>query len=420
MNFFAAINNGLRELWANKVRSLLSMSGIILGVAALIAMVTVVQSMMGGFRKFVELRGGIEKIQISKDDLPKEQEHLAGLSVGITVRDMKAIRVGAPLVRYISPEIRAGWEQITLPGRQVNTVVTGVGPDWVPVNKRELARGRFIADLDLLQKTCVAVLGAYTAEVLFPGNEEPVGKKLKIRGTTFTIVGVLAPVDPGGPPGRGSSGRGGISRWMNNGVYIPLDTAISRFTGNEVLSALNVSVGRAEDILHAVPQIENILLQTHDGLQDFRLETNEAMLADFQKTEASFTYSLGGVAGISLFVGAIGIMNVMLASINERIREIGVRKAIGARGSDIFFQFLAEAGVISFLGGVLGLGVSFGIILAMNSILAASIPDATTATVKPVIMLAGLLFSMGVGLLAGIYPAIRAAKLDPIEALRYE
>ncbi|MDR2981900.1 MAG: ABC transporter permease [Puniceicoccales bacterium] len=423
MNIFAAIINGLRELWANKIRSLLSMSGIILGVAALIAMVTVVQGMMGGFRKFVELQGGIEKISIAKDDLPKEQEHLSALSVGITMRDVKAIEVGAPLVRYIAPEIRAGWERITRPGNEMNTRVTGVTPDWLPVNKRKLATGRFIADLDLLQKTNVAVLGAYTADVLFTEHEDPIGQTIKIRGTQFVIVGVLEPVEPPGQPSRGNQRRGsrsGINRWMNNDIYIPLQTAISRYTGNDTLTTLNVSVAKAEDVIYAVPQIENILIQTHDGLQDFSINTNETMLAEFQKTEASFTFSLGGVAGISLFVGAIGIMNVMLASINERIREIGVRKAIGARGSDIFFQFLAEAGVISCLGGIIGLGVSFGIIFAMNMILSNALPDAATSTVKPVIMLAGLAFSMGVGLLAGIYPAVRAAKLDPIEALRYE
>ena len=162
------------------------------------------------------------------------------------------------------------------------------------------------------------------------------------------------------------------------------------------------------------------MLQMHNGLKDFNISTNEETLESFRKTESAFKLSLGGVAGISLFIGGIGIMNVMLASINERIREIGVRKAVGARGSDLFLQFLAEAAVISVMGGIIGLSVSMGIVWLMNFILIQAIPTQAVATLDWKIMAQGLGFSVIVGLVAGVYPALRAAKLDPIEALRHE
>jgi ABC-type antimicrobial peptide transport system permease subunit len=170
----------------------------------------------------------------------------------------------------------------------------------------------------------------------------------------------------------------------------------------------------------AVPQITRTLLQSHNGLQDFRVDTNEETLNEFRKTESAFTLSLGGVAAISLFVGGIGIMNVMLASINERIREIGVRKSVGARASDIFLQFLAEAAVIASVGGLIGLVVSAILLAVMNFILSAVVPGGVAAALSPWVMFGGFASSVTIGLLAGVYPAVRAARLDPIEALRHE
>ena len=428
MNFLErlrpAVVNGLRELRANKIRSLLSMSGIILGVASLVAMVTVVQGMVGNFRQFVDAMGGIEKITVEKQPLPKEQEHLAELSEGITMRDVDRLRRTVPLVRNISPEARVGFEKLAFDGRETSTYVNGVTADYLPVAKRwvDPGQGRFISDLDVLNLNDVIVLGSAVVPDLFPANVDPVGQVVKVRGRRFTVIGVLNNIEGSGMQIRSASSRGsgGSWRWRNSGVFIPVSTALTKFNGNDRLSGLGLRIADPDQLRDAVEQTERTMLAAHKGLRDFSISTNEQTLEDFRKTESAFKLSLGGVAGISLFVGGIGIMNVMLASINERIREIGVRKAVGARGSDLFLQFLAEAAVVSVVGGLLGLLVSTGIVGLMNFILTQALPTGAVATLDWAIMAQGLAFSVVIGLVAGVYPALRAARLDPIEALRHE
>jgi len=428
MNFLErlrpAVVNGLRELRANKIRSLLSMSGIILGVASLVAMVTVVQGMVGNFRQFVDAMGGIEKITVEKQPLPKEQEHLAELSEGITMRDVERLRRTVPLVRNISPEARVGFEKLAFEGRETSTYVNGVTADYLPVAKRwvDPGQGRFISDLDVLNLNDVIVLGSAVVPDLFPANVDPVGQVVKVRGRRFTVIGILNNIEGSGMQIRSASSRGsgGSWRWRNSGVFIPVSTALTKFNGNDRLSGLGLRIADPDQLRDAVEQTERTLLAAHKGLRDFSITTNEQTLEDFRKTEVAFKLSLGGVAGISLFVGGIGIMNVMLASINERIREIGVRKAVGARGSDLFLQFLAEAAVVSVVGGLLGLLVSTGIVGLMNFILTQALPTGAVATLDWAIMAQGLAFSVVIGLVAGVYPALRAARLDPIEALRHE
>ena len=428
MNFLErlrpAVVNGLRELRANKIRSLLSMSGIILGVASLVAMVTVVQGMVGNFRQFVDAMGGIEKITVDKQPLPKEQEHLAELSEGITMRDVDRLRRTVPLVRNISPEARVGFEKLAFDGRETSTYVNGVTADYLPVAKRwvDPGQGRFISDLDVLNLNDVIVLGSAVVPDLFPANVDPVGQVVKVRGRRFTVIGILNNIEGSGMQIRSASSRGsgGSWRWRNSGVFIPVSTALTKFNGNDRLSGLGLRIADPDQLRDAVEQTERTMLAAHKGLRDFSISTNEQTLEDFRKTETAFKLSLGGVAGISLFVGGIGIMNVMLASINERIREIGVRKAVGARGSDLFLQFLAEAAVVSVVGGLLGLLVSTGIVGVMNYILTQALPTGAVATLDWAIMAQGLAFSVVIGLIAGVYPALRAARLDPIEALRHE
>ena len=403
--------NGFLEIYGNKVRSLLSMSGIVLGVAALVAMVGIVQGMLGNMRESFERGGGILKLEVHRAEPPESQQYLAGISTGLTWWDSEAIRKSTPLANFINPIIDMGWERFRYAGRSEGALLHGVSPDLLSIQDRKLKYGRFISDTDLRMKSPVIVIGEHLRRDYFEQGGETIGKQLRIRGQMYTIIGQLEPI----PSQRLGGGR--RYNWEERLNYIPATTAMARYRGNATVNRIEVMARKTSEIPDLVAQIENTLLQTHRGIRDFEVRTQDERLAEMKKLERSFIFSMGGIAGISLLVGGIGIMNGMLASVSERIREFGVRKAIGARSHDIFIQFLSEAVVISLLGGLLGLVASVGLLAAAKQI----IPSGDSISLVPLgAMAVGFVFSSGVGLISGIYPAMRAARLDPIEALRYE
>ncbi len=410
-DIYTGASNGLREVWSNKVRSLLSMSGIILGVAALVAMVGIVQGMLGNMRASFERSGGVLKLEVHPREAPESQQHIAGISPGMTWRDIAAIEKAIPLAAFVSPIVDMNWERFIANGRREHAILHGVTPDYAGIKNNVIAHGRFISDYDIETKSPVIVIGAHIAERLFRGKPNVVGEQLRVSGQVYTIIGQIQAVDSS-LPGGGRSFN--YEARMN---YIPATTAMSRYKGDDEVNRIEILSGSTETMPDLMEQIENTLTQTHRGIQDFEIRTQDEQLAELEKLENSFTYSLGGIAGISLLVGGIGIMNVMLASVSERIREIGVRKAIGARSHDIFIQFLAEAVVISVLGGLLGLVASVGLLSVARDL----IPQGENINLVPVTaMLYGFLFSSLIGLASGVYPALRASRLDPIDALRYE
>lgn len=410
-DIYTGAANGLLEVWSNKVRSLLSMSGIILGVAALVAMVGIVQGMLGNMRASFERSGGVLKLEVHPSEAPESQQHIAGISPGMTWRDIGAIEKAIPLAAFVSPIVDMNWERFIANGRREGGILHGVTPDYAGIKKNELLYGRFISDYDIETKSPVIVIGPHLARELFSGKPNVIGQQVRVRGQVYTIIGQIKSVDSSVP---GGSRRFNYEARFN---YIPATTAMSRYKGDDKVNRIEILAAGTETMPDLMEQIENTLTQTHRGILDFEIRTQEEQMAELKKLENSFTYSLGGIAGISLLVGGIGIMNVMLASVSERIREIGVRKAIGARSHDIFIQFLAEAVVISVLGGLLGLVASVGLLSLARDL----IPQGENIKLVPVTaMFYGFLFSSLIGLASGIYPALRASRLDPIDALRYE
>lgn len=408
---YTGVSNGLREVWSNKVRSLLSMSGIILGVAALVAMVGIVQGMLGNMRSSFERSGGVLKLEVRPQQAPESQQHIASISPGMTWRDIVALEKATHLAALTTPIVDMNWERFVANGRREGAFLRGVTPDYIGIHTKNLKYGRFISDYDVEAKSPVIVLGPHVISDLFRGQDNVVGDQVRVSGQVYTIVGQF---------GYNSTGIPGAPRRFDYEArenFIPATTAMARYKGDDEVDSIEMLARSVEAMPDLIEQVENTLTQTHRGIQDFEIRTQDQQIAELQKLENSFTYSLGGIAGISLLVGGIGIMNVMLASVSERIREIGVRKAIGARSHDIFIQFLAEAVVISILGGLFGLVASVGLL----SIAREMIPEGESISNMPLAaMLAGFIFSSLIGLASGVYPALRASRLDPIDALRYD
>ena len=398
---------------ANKMRSTLTMLGVVIGVAAVISMLSIGR----GAKEAVESQitaMGTNLLFIRPGSIAEEGVSMGGgTAATLTYEDAVALAdpANVPSAEAVAPESTTGG-QVVYMGNNVQTRVTGVTPDYEPVRNVEVATGQFVSSNNLTGRARVAVLGAETAANLF-GEEEPVGKVIRIMGQPFTVIGVL--VEKGGTA-FGS---------MDDMILIPLTTLQQRLTagtrwrGARGVGTITVKVASKEVLDQATMEIQEVLRDRHNVLydDDFIIQSQQAILDVASQMTDILTVFLGGVAAISLLVGGIGIMNIMLVSVTERTREIGIRKALGARKRDIQVQFLAEATVLSVLGGLLGVALGVGISRMMGLLFRG-------AGIEPVVhldaILLATLFSAAVGIFFGIYPANRAAGLDPIDALRYE
>ncbi|HEB65864.1 MAG TPA: FtsX-like permease family protein [Chloroflexi bacterium] len=408
MKVWQAFVEALQSLTANKMRSGLTILGIVIGVAAVIAMISIGRGAQNSITGSIEgigtnllfiFRGGDESVRNPK--------HL-------TLEDSQALAdpFAAPSVAGVAPLLQGNGE-VSYGRESAITSLVGVTPEYESVRNVHLTEGEFINQEHMLGRASVALLGPETADALFGRHEGVTGETIRIEGQPFRVIGVLA--------AQGGSAFGS----QDDRVLVPLTTAQTRLMRRGGLNRVDVIIVQAvsaEAVPLAADEVSQILRTRHRtaiGADDFTVLTQQDFLDTAKVITGVLTIFLGGIAAISLLVGGIGIMNIMLVSVTERTREIGLRKALGARKSDILIQFLTESSVLSLVGGVIGILLGWGIATVVGRIAAANDAPIDPSIGLDVILIATL-FSTAVGLFFGLYPANRAANLEPVEALRYE
>ncbi|KXB86538.1 efflux ABC transporter, permease protein [Veillonella dispar] len=392
------------SLIANKMRSILTMLGIIIGVAAVIALVSIGNGVKQDIQNSISSLGSNLLMVMPGAPRTPGVRPSAGSMKSLKVSDYEAI---AKLdgVKAASPMTNGSYVVI-YQNKNWTTSVSGVSYNYLDVNNWSMKSGRFLSEKNVQNRERVAVVGKTVVKNLF-GDEDPVGAEIRVKNIPFRIIGVL-----------NSKGSGAMGNDQDDMVVIPYTTAMERVEGVDYLRMIYV-VGKDENGIDRLQSdIENLLRVRHGikdtNLDDFNIQNMNSIMETMEETTGTLTLFLGAVAAISLVVGGIGIMNIMLVSVTERTREIGVRKALGATYSVIVTQFLIEAVVISLMGGIIGiiLGIGSSKLIGMASGMS------TVISIPTIVM--SFAFSMAIGLIFGIYPARKAAKLNPIDALHYE
>ncbi|MBI4397126.1 MAG: ABC transporter permease [Elusimicrobia bacterium] len=393
-----------RSLLSNRVRTLLSMLGILIGVAAVIAMM----ALGGGAQRSIESQlasMGSNLLVVrpgSRRAMGVAQE--AGAATRLTLQDADEIRQSIPGIQKAAPTV-SGRGQVVYGNKNWSTQVQGTTPDYAAMRASRPTVGRFFDEEENRKRARVAVLGMTPVKELFSGAN-PIGEFIKINKVNFQVIGVL--------PEKGATSW----RDQDDVILIPLNTAMRRLLGRDYVDSVEVEMASAADLEAAQDAIKSLLVRRHrlppSQQESFEIRNMAEIQQMVTSTNRTMSLLLSSIAAISLLVGGIGIMNIMLVSVTERIREIGLRKAVGARRRDILAQFLIEAVVISLLGGVLGVALGWGIASGLSKW------AGWATSISPGTVLLAFLFSAGIGILFGLWPARKAAALDPIVALRYE
>jgi putative ABC transport system permease protein len=397
------IKVALTALRANKMRSFLTMLGIIIGVGAVITVVAMGEGAQRAVKEQIESLG-TNQLSISAGF---RMRHGVGSEGGalVTMDDYEALRSDASYLSAVVPELSTQL-QIERLNSNVNSQVVGTVPEFADVRNLKVEYGRFLSQADIVARKTVAVVGAELPVRLGTTAVQLVGQTIRIRAIPFEVVGVLS--------------QSGEQGWysVDNRLLIPLSTARYRISGSDRLNSMTVQVSSPELMDAALVDIERIIRREHQlrpgDDNDFAIRNRADLMSTFEETTKTFSVLLAGIALVSLIVGGIGIMNIMLVSVTERTREIGVRKAMGATRGNILYQFLVEALTLCLIGGLFGLAMGTG-----TAVMLSRFANWNTA-VAPAALILAVGFSAAVGLFFGIYPARRAAALDPIVALRYE
>jgi putative ABC transport system permease protein len=409
MHFLEALRISLQSLWANKLRSVLTLLGVVIGVAAVIAVVTFVNGINGYVAEKIFNLGADVFIMFKVSPAVTNVDHyLEGQKrKDLTMDDYRAVREGCKHCAYVgayarntSGHVKYGEESLS------DTFVQGMTPSVAVTQDVDMDSGRMIEDIDLENNAPVAVVGTDIPETLMPGVD-PIGKEIRVDGWTYRIIGV------------GKKKGKTLGQSLDNYVFVPMTSWLKQYGSYNTNMRISAKATGTGPILDTAIDEARVILRTrrHDppgGADTFDIETNSSLLSIWSNLSGTFFIAMIGIAAISMVVGGIVIMNIMLVSVTERTREVGIRKAMGARRSDVMMQFLIEAVVLAVTGGLLG--VLLGIVVAKGVTLAVGMPS----VIKLWAVAAGLIVSASVGVFFGVYPAQRAAKLEPIAALRFE
>ena len=414
MQYLPDFRLGLQNLLLHKLRSLLTMLGMIFGVAAVVSMLSIGAGAQHQVMAFIEQLGVRNLIVEAKEanNFPELQK-VRKNSQGLTFQDLRIIRANVGGATEITARKRFIPQKLFPRPERDMPIVYGVAPNYQRIASLGLVAGRFYTDGENDAGAPLCVLGQGAAANLFPG-QEAVGQYIKINEQWFRVIGVVGPQLSVQTPVVGLPALD-----LNNLIYVPLFAAIFRLEDTMVwlrdeIDGIYLQLASASDSPATAEVVRGLLNATHRNAGDFSIIVPAELLAEQRRTQRIFDVVMVAIASISLLVGGIGIMNIMLASILERTREIGVRRAVGARQRDIIRQFLIEAVLISFVGGLMGLAFGFG----MSRLIAWLAGWSTIVTLTSILL--AFLVSVSVGLIFGIYPAVKAARLDPVEAIRYE
>ncbi|MCS6918342.1 MAG: ABC transporter permease [Fimbriimonadales bacterium] len=399
----------LDTLRTHKLRSFLTMLGVIFGVMAVVVMVALIEgarsSVVAEFEKL-----GSDVIIVAFDPSERiRREERGGTVEGLKMVDLEAIRK-LPELRAVAAERQLGEKEFIYQGEKVRANLTGVNEEYLTARALEIEQGRFFEPYEIEQGEKLLVLGYDTAQKLF-GKKDPIGQSVLVDGTQAQVIGVLK-----------KRGRG-FGENLDEGAYIPLQAALRRWAGDESLTMIMAMPHTREQTPAAMDAIWETLMRLHNNQPDFRVDTLESILSAITRVISLFGVLLGGIAGLALLVGGIGIMNIMLVSVTERTREIGLRKAVGAQKWHIMVQFLIESATLATIGGLIGMATGWGLGELIEFATKQSDAFGENGLTFYFPLWAGIgafLFSASVGVVFGLYPAWRAANLDPIVALRYE